>query len=296
VLLVLAAAGLVWYFLFSGAGKVEVPNVVGQTEDTAVEMLQDVGLKKGDVSEEYSDTVEAGLVIKSDPSAKTKVKEGSEVKLVISKGPALVPVDVPDLSGMTWEEAKAELERYKLVAERGEDEHSDSVEQGIVCKQSPEAGKSVNEGDTVVVHISLGKETVEVPSVDGLAADDAKYQLEQAGFVVEYDADQYSNTVAYGYVISQTPSGGSLAAKGATVRLTVSAGVEYVDVPDLIGLPTAQATAAVQNAGLVVDLQYQETNTISELDRVVAQSPDPNSGVPKGSTVTVYIGKAPATP
>jgi serine/threonine-protein kinase len=296
ILVVLAAAGLIWYFIFSGAGKVEVPNVVGLNEDTAVEMLQDVGLKKGEVTEEFSDTVEAGLVIKSDPSYKTKVKEGTEVDLVISKGPEKVPVEVPDLSGMTWEEAKDALEKHNLVAERGEDEHSDSVEQGQVCKQSPAAGKTINEGDTVLVYISLGKETTEVPNVEGMSADDAKYELEKAGFAVEFTEDEYSSTVDYGLVIRQSPSGASLAAKGSTVRLTVSSGVEYVDVPDVTGMPIAQATTEIQNAGLIIDLQYQETNTVSELDRVIWQSPDPNTGVPKGSTVTVYIGKAPATP
>jgi serine/threonine-protein kinase len=291
-ILVIAAGALIAFFVLKGGPeKIEMPNVVGYTEQQARDMLAAAELEVDRVTLQASPDVLEGTVIKSDPSAGTMLAPGSTVDLVVSSGPAAPEqVTVPDLTNMTPEEARRALEDLNLIYEHGEDQFSETIEQGLVCSQDQAPESTVDEGTTVVVSLSRGKETAGVPSVTGYSYTDAVAALDAAGFNHDYTyetSDQPVDTV-----LRQTPAGGTTQPKGTTIALVLSSGPEQVTVPGLTGQSLASATTQLKNLGLFIDPQYVHTDLVNELDVVISQEPAEGTSVNKGSTVIVYIGSA----
>ncbi len=203
-----------------------IPDVSGMTVEKATEALEDAGFEVDTtIEEEYSEDIEEGYVIGTDPEAGTKAKAGSTVTLIVSLG--YEETEVPDLEGKTAEEAKKLLAEAGLVAEAGDQEESDEVEKGYIIRTEPEAGTTVAKGSTVIYIVSSGVGNVEVPDVAGYTQSSAVSTLESAGFevnIVEANDDDISS----GYVISTNPSAGTTVAKGTTVTVTVSSGAAIV--------------------------------------------------------------------
>jgi len=129
---------------------IPVPDVVGQDVAEATETLEAEGFVV-EITEEESDTVEAGIVIGSNPSAGTEVAEGTTVVLIVSTGPG--DVVVPDFSGMTISEATTAAEDVGLAIIFVEDPNKPDPE-GIVVSQDPEEGTTVEAGSEVVAQLS----------------------------------------------------------------------------------------------------------------------------------------------
>lgn len=196
-----------------------VPDVVGNTQEIAEEVLENEGYVVGEITEEYSTEVEAGRVISTNPEAGTELEEGETVNLVVSLGGE--PATVPDLTGMTAEEAEEAIEEAGFVAEYGGDEYSSSVEADTVSSQSPEADTEAAMGSTITYYISLGVETASIPNVVGLSQSDATSSLKSAGFKVNVETS-YSDSYDSGYVISQSKTGTATA--GSAITIYVSKG------------------------------------------------------------------------
>ena len=148
----------------SGPDDFEMPRVVGNPSATARDMLTSRGLVVDpDSSYEYSDSPE-GNVIRQSPEAGALVKKGDTVKLTISKGTQ--QVQVPNLLKQTQEKA-AELLAASQLAGDATTEYDDTIPEGSVISQSPEAGSSVNVNSTVNYVVSLGKKEVFYKVADG---------------------------------------------------------------------------------------------------------------------------------
>ncbi|MDR3315895.1 MAG: Stk1 family PASTA domain-containing Ser/Thr kinase [Coriobacteriales bacterium] len=296
-ILVIAVGGIIAFFLLNGGGSademVTVPDLKNATEIEARGKLADNELEFVLGTSEYNDEIEKGRVIRTDPAANQEVKKGAKVTVILSNGPEMV--EVPELVNTTPEDARSALDKRGLVYIEGTPKNDPNVEKGRVCAQDVKAGESVKKGTTITVNLSLGKEMASVPQVVGLTAEDAERYLTEAGLEFMYADSQYSSQAA-GTVISQDPTSGIEIAKGSTITLTLSAGPEPVTVPDLTGKTLAQATTELRGLGLFINSQELETNVVSELGHVVGQDPASGDSVAVGSTVTVYIGKAPATP
>ncbi|HEX9763283.1 MAG TPA: PASTA domain-containing protein, partial [Acidimicrobiia bacterium] len=138
----------------TGPETVIVPDVVDETERDATGILNDVGLRVR-VNEEDSETVEAGLVIRTEPTAGEEALVGDTVLLVISDGPA--PVQVPTLTGLTENQARNALTNLGLVPNVSASKQpvADPAQDGLVVNQVPAAGNTVPKGTTVT--ITLGE-------------------------------------------------------------------------------------------------------------------------------------------
>ncbi len=199
-----------------GPETVKVPDVKGSRLDKAKKLLKTDGLEPGLVTEAFSEDVLKGFVISSSPDAGTERRAGSAVSLVVSKG---VPIDVPDVTGQDLDDARAELEEAGLVVEVSTSEINSEFDKGQVAAQSPGEDKQVADGDTVTLTLSKGPEMVEVPDVVGASVDDARAELEEAGFEVEEDRGLlglFGDTVK-----SQSVDGGETAPKGSKVTITI---------------------------------------------------------------------------
>jgi serine/threonine-protein kinase len=157
-----------------------------------------------------------------------------------------------------------------------------------VMEQDPAAGDEVREGTTVTLTVSAGRGTAAVPDVVGKSQEEAEQAVRDAGF--KPDVEQaFSDSVPAGDVISSSPEAGQQITKGRTVKLTVSQGVEGVEVPDLGGAARGDAEAQLQGLGLTPDVSEQEST--KPAGTVIAQDPAPGTSVEKGATVGLTVAR-----
>jgi serine/threonine-protein kinase len=278
---------LVVSVLGSGSKAYSVPNLLGLTQDEAAAMLDSDGhgFEIGEVTEQYSSTVEEGKIIEQTPGAGRTATEGSKIDIVVSKGeePA-ASVTVPDLTNCTPSEAQDLLNKYGLKGQAGDSVYNADVEVGHIAEQEPAAGTSAKAGDTITYHLSQGAEQVSVPNVVGDSQSDATSALKSDGFSVNV-VQSSSSSVEKGYVISSNPSAGTSADKGSTVTITVSTGPASVSVPNVVGYDESSAETALKNAGFGVSVTTETSSTVAK-GKVISQSA---TSATSGSTITIVV-------
>ena len=218
-LLLLVAIGFaVWWFGFhnKGASKRTVPAVTGQTVVAAVNTLQDHGFKVRIVSQVHPGR--PGRVFGEVPSAGTRLKKGSTVEVLASRGPGTVAV--PNAVGLSEASGRDRLVSagFKVTESRV---FSDQ-KAGTVIDQSPAAGSKVAKGAAVAIKVSKGTGLVLVPNVVGQSVGDALNALAKVGLKGVVQLHVPSAQPA-GTVVAQNPPGGQ-AKRGSTVRLNASTG------------------------------------------------------------------------
>ena len=221
LLFFIAFGGTMLVLKVTNPKEVEVPNVVGSTKEEAQQKIEGAKLKFEVSSEEYSADTEENHVISQDPAYLenyNKVKEGSTVKVVISKGTE--KTKVPNVKGKEKDEAVQLIEDAKLKAEIVE-ETSKTVKEGYVISQETDANTEVNAGDTVKIHVSTGTEKATVPGVVGKSQDEAKKTLQDLGFVVTVTNAEDSSK-ENGVVLKQSLDEGQSVEKGSAITITVN--------------------------------------------------------------------------
>lgn len=282
VLLVLGVGAGVWYI--NSGQFTRVPAVLSQTRADAEARISAAGLESN-VKSAYSDTVKRGSVISTDPEVGERIRDHDTVTLTISRGPETVPV--PQLSGYRLDKARAALKRDGLEPGMVTREFSEEVPRGSVISTSPDPGTERRAGSAVALVVSKGS-PVEVSDVTGASLADAQAELEEAGLKVEVATRTVtSDEFEQGQVAVQSPVGGSEAAEGDTVTLTVSKGPEMIEVPDVVGDSVDDARAALEGAGFTVDEDRGLLGLFG--DTVKKQSVDGGDTAPKGSKITITI-------
>lgn len=202
--------GEVTLIFSKGALFVDVPDVAGKPVDEATKEIETAGLKVEGSEEDWSDSVPQGAVISTNPAAGQNVDHRTAIKLMVSKGRQ--PISLPDLLGVSIDDAKAKLESMELVVDVKED-YSEDFPAGQVAAMDPQAQSNVFKGDTVHLTKSLGSKYVEVPSVRWKGRDDAVKILQDAGLKVEV------NEVAslLGVVGRQSIAPGEVVERGTTI-------------------------------------------------------------------------------
>jgi serine/threonine-protein kinase len=194
---------------------VTIPSVEGQTVEDAVAELTRAGLDARVV--EVNSERDEGTVTAQNPQAGTVVVEGTQVRINVSKGPK--PVTVPNVIGLPYDQAAAELRRNGFGVTRV-DVESNQTEDSVV-DQDPSGGTSSSRGTTVTVSVSLGPSTTAVPEVTQQDVAVAQSTLEAAGFATDVELEDTDDPTLDGIVLSQDPAGGSQAETGSTVTLVV---------------------------------------------------------------------------
>ncbi|MFE1518422.1 Stk1 family PASTA domain-containing Ser/Thr kinase [[Kitasatospora] papulosa] len=200
-----------------GPETVKVPDVEGLALADARRELKKWGLAPGMATREFSEEIDRGKVIRTDPRAGTERHTDSAVALVVSKGS---PVDVPDVTGLSVDDATAALDEAGLKAEVLPERVNSAEAQGEIARQTPGSGAEAAEGDTVELTVSKGPRMLQVPDVTGKDVDEARSTLEDAGFEVKVDRPflSFSDTVG-----SQSVEGGEKAAEGSTITIRTKA-------------------------------------------------------------------------
>ncbi len=285
LLLVCAAIVVGSWWLASGRYRA-VPNVQDRTTSDASQILRARGFKVATDAPVLNDTVAKGMVVRTDPGSGARLRRGGTVHLVPSGGPHLFTVpDVRNKSRAAAQTALADLVaagvkvEYPPVAD-------DKVPSGSVVGTDPAVGVKVRSGATLTVYVSTGPPILTVPDETGKPQNDATDALTALGFKVAV-SEEFSDTVATGNVIRQTPKGTSKLRKFRTVTLAVSKGQDLVEVPVIPRLdPVADATARLQALGFKVTVSKTFGG---ESGLVVGIDPASGQKIKRGSTVTLYI-------
>ena len=223
---------------FGGGSEVQypVPNFIGMNyeqdiQDNSEYEHFDLQVTLTEVSED--DGYEDGEVIDQDPEADTMVDEGDTVTLTVAElssddseedpEESEQTVAVPSVVGQDYDTAAAALEAAGLKAKR-EDEHSDSVEKGVVMAADPEEGTEVEQGSTVTLTVSEGPESepVQVPDLSGMTQSAAETLLNQMGLTLGSVSKEESDDAPVGTVIDQSIGVGEEVEKGTAVDITIA--------------------------------------------------------------------------
>ena len=275
LLFFLAFGGTMLILNLTNPKEVELPNVVGLSKEEAEQKIKDAKLKFEISSEEYNTEIEENHIISQDPiymENYNKVKEGSTVKVVISKGTE--KTTVPKVVGLKEDEAISSLEEAKLKAEVIE-ETSKKVEEGYVISQETEANSEANAGDTVKIHVSTGTGIKQVTMIDvtGKSEADAKKALENLKLVVNVGYSE-DNSKDNGVVLKQSTEVGKVVDEGTTVTITVNKLVETktatvtIDVKALTGGYSTANEEIDTSKTVNIELKYGDrTETRSGIDK-----------------------------
>ena len=213
----------------SGPEKITIQSVEGMDEDAAKKALIKQGFtsKNITVTSEYSSDVESGKATRTDPAQGTEVSADSKITLYISKGEKQPDkVSVPSIVGMYASDAASTLAASNLSdGGASAEEYSDEYDEGMIIRQSPEAGTKVNEGTSVSYVVSKGPkpaDQVKVPSLTGKTLGEAISALNARNLTyTEVDIDSAEPS---GKVVKVDPGEGTSVDVGTAVTLYVSNG------------------------------------------------------------------------
>ncbi|UED83706.1 Stk1 family PASTA domain-containing Ser/Thr kinase [Streptomyces profundus] len=275
--LLLAGALGIWYI--NSGQFLRTPGVYDLPRAEAEQVLRDAGLGVR-VTEEFSDGVDAGHVISTDPERGERVRKNATVTLVVSQGPPIS--EVPNLRGVPLEEAQEQLAEVGLAAGEEDWQFSAEVPQGSVIETDPEPGVERRPGTAIDLVVSRGQE-IPVPGVVGEAEGTAIQRLTEAGFEVEVIPERVHSEEEAGTVAEQSPEAWESAAEGDTVELTISKGPEMILVPDVRGMSEGDAKETLEDLGFRVNV-----NQLFFTGTVFNQSIRDDEA-PRGSTITIWV-------
>lgn len=201
-------------------------------------------------------------------------------------------VVVPNVIGMTQEEAVKTLEDDDFNPSIADTSFGVSLPPGSIFLQKPEAGKLVKEGRTVYLFISGGEQVISVPLLKGKSVRDARLSLERVGLKLG-TIEELASTQPKDMVFDQQFAEGTRIRKGQSVGISVSIGKGdgEIVVPDLIGKSLSEATRIISDSLLTVGkINYQISSTLLP-NTVLDQYPAPGNKLNSGNTVDLFITK-----
>ena len=203
-------------------------------------------------------------------------------------------VTVPDVRGMSEENARALLNKKRLGIHVVTRKESKKYKAGKISKQTPEAGEKVSKHTKVEVVVSSGLvgSKKAIPDVRGMSETEAQNELEDAGFKVT-SSFQYDDSVESGKVISTTPEAGTKAEKGSTVTMLVSQGSDKKTVPDVRGMADATAQSTIKSYGFNVGTVTYDYSDSVEKGMVISQTVEPGTKASAGTSISMTVSNGP---
>lgn len=275
--------------------KAEVPKLVGEKEEDAKKICEELGFKMQVIVREESEEYDTGLVCEQKTAEGVKLPANATIQVVVSTGLKAPEFEVPDVRGEKEEDAIMMLEDAGFLKENVEVtyQNSDDVDKGRVIETTPDYTSMASAETHIEVVVSKGPEKAVVPKLVGLKEKKAKEALEKAGLKGSVKKE-YSDSPK-GEVISQEVDSGEEVDKGTTITFVVSKGAEPLPtqtIPtNLTGKTINSVRATLQNLNLNVDIEYAES--YEYYDGYVISVPASGEVVEEGTTVVVYVSTGP---
>jgi eukaryotic-like serine/threonine-protein kinase len=203
-------------------------------------------------------------------------------------GNKVVPVQL-------YQGMREDLARAKITADGFQpvvNHHSSlATPNGVVFKQTPNAGDHQAKGSAVTIWVSTGVPKVAVPALIGTQSTDAVAALKDAH--LKPDVHEVPSSKPAGEVTGQDPKAGTKEPQGSSVRINVSQGPTPVSVPNVVGQPIATASSILQGALFKVSPTYVDSS--QPANTVIDQSPAAGQSAPKGSVISLTVSRGPTT-
>jgi serine/threonine-protein kinase len=270
-----------WDAVRGRGAMVEVPDLAELARPRAVADVESAGLV-ADVDTAFSLSAPRGAVIDQEPAPGERVREGSTVKVIVSRG--VLRVEMPEAVGRPLSEVVGPLDEAG-VNYSVEQVASEGVPAGVVIEQSPIAGRRVTATDDVRFTVSRGPEPRPVPLVAGISAEGAAWALGRSGFLVGEVREQDDPDRPTGSVITTEPAPGTVTPRDTPVVMVVSAGPPPVTLPQLVGAASAEAERRLEDLGLVPVV----TGGGASGGVVAAMDPAPGTAVRPGTLVELRV-------
>jgi serine/threonine protein kinase len=273
---------------------VRVPNVVGLTQDRAINTLSSSGFQL-DTVRRIKSPAPSNQVVSQSPRGEADRDcaffgyfcSNPEIALEVSGGPG--QIEVPEVAGLSQGEAEDRLDAAGLEVEVASVPSSEYPE-GQATGTDPPAGEVVRSGSQVTLNISSGPSQVVVPPVVGLTSEAARQQLSARG--LEISVTEEASDRPAGEAITQSPDAGTRVDPGSTVDVTVSTGPDEVDVtvPNVVGQLRSDGVNTIRGANLITTVVEEPTTILPQDGRVIDQDPAGGTTVPERTTITLTVG------
>lgn len=230
----LAIIALLILFLPEALGlkKIEIPDVSGQDETEAVDMLEEKGFQVEERTEQNSDEFETGQVIRTVPEAGKKRPAKTLITLYVSIGKE--KTELTDYTDRNIDQVMDILENYGFKSTNSKDVYSDEPV-GTIIEQDPKAGTEVVLGETdLLFTVSKGKEVRVLENLEGYDEDKLSEYAKSSGFDIVIVSKEHSASIQEGRVISQKPAAGTEVVKGGKIEVVQSKGPEQKPVNYII--------------------------------------------------------------
>ena len=237
---------LIWNF-FGGYlfnKTVTVPNVINKSVEEARSILESKKLVMEIVREDYNSQVEKGRIISQNPSSNMEVKQGTVVKVVVSKG--VKEFTMPNVISMNYREAQIKLQdmglKVNIIPKPDETMPVDAV-----VDQNPKEGVTVKEGDNVDLYVNKMSDMVSMPDLRGKNLYEASRILNGIGILIGRIDYKIDTSLEDNTIISQSIEPNKVVNKGTSVDLVVNLKSQDVKIKEiLINLPQNMNTSLVE--------------------------------------------------
>jgi eukaryotic-like serine/threonine-protein kinase len=202
---------------------------------------------------------------------------------------------LPKVVGKTFEDASAILQKTGFVAQQGESRYHKTIAANIVLQQDPPAGSRQKRGTSVVLALSAGQKTAEVPVTGNMSQQQARIAIENTGLTLGNVTEQLSDQPR-GLVVASSPPAGTRMDLPGAVDIVLSKGPATIQVPDLYGRSVGEARSMIEQLGLRIAGISRDTSSLQPENTIIRQFPEAGKTVSAGGPVSLTVSHFPPSP
>ena len=202
---------------------------------------------------------------------------------------------LPNVVGKTFEDATVALKKEGFPAQQGESRFHKTIPANVVLQEDPPAGSRQKRGTNVVLALSAGQKSAEVPVTTNMSQQQARISIENTGLVMGGVTEQLSDAPR-GLVIATSPPAGTKVELPGTVDIVLSKGPATVNMPDLYGRSVGEARSMVEQIGLRIFGVSRDTSSLQPENTVIRQMPAAGQTISAGGAVSLTVSHFPPPP
>lgn len=266
----------------------QLPDLAGMDYSTVRHFLSENKIEI-EAEYQYNETITEDTIISQKPTALTMMDGPGTVNVVVSQGPEPKPITVPNLIGLSMEEAKDIINSLQLEVGIIDEETSSPGSDTKIIGQEPSYGQIIEKGSEINVTIGTGPQMVTIPNIIGEDYPYVASQLQSLGLNLDTEmVTHYSYTP--GSVIETLPQPGSAVEIGSIVKIYIATNQEMVNVPNLYQMNLTQAAEALGSITLKYEVKEITSAYSVQKGLILFQYPAAGDSVFLNSTVIIFIG------
>jgi len=202
---------------------------------------------------------------------------------------------LPNVVGKTFENASAILQKAGFPAQQGEMRYHKKIAANVVLQEDPPAGSRQKRGTAVVLALSAGQKSAEVPVTSNMSQQQARIAIENTGLTMGNVTEQLSDQPR-GLVVASSPPAGTKLDLPGSVDIVLSKGPATIQVPDLYGRTVGEARSMIEQLGLRIAGISRDTSSLQPENTIIRQLPAAGQTVSAGGPVSLTVSHFPPPP